>query len=67
MGPVPEARRRTEELKSRTLPWITPAAVVISVVCFWVAFSQLNLMCRGWSWWKHWRGDGPPAPPREVR
>jgi hypothetical protein len=44
-------RQRTEQLKSRTLPWITPAVILISVVCLWVALSQLSLMAHTWSWW----------------
>src|SRR5262249_41081236 len=48
-----EVRQRTEELKSRTLPWITPAAILVSVVCFWIALSQISLMVHAWSWWKH--------------
>jgi hypothetical protein len=47
-----EVRQRAEELKSKTLPWITPAAVLISVVCFWIALSQVSLMCHAWSWGK---------------
>jgi hypothetical protein len=47
-----QVRQRTEVLKSRTLPWITPAAIVISVVCFWIALSQISLMCHACSWWK---------------
>jgi hypothetical protein len=47
-----EVRQRTEELKSRTLPWITPAAVLISAVCFWIALSQVSLLCHAWSWWR---------------
>jgi hypothetical protein len=47
---VAQVRGRTEELKSRTLPWITPAAVAVSLVCFWVALSQLSLLCHAWSW-----------------
>jgi hypothetical protein len=39
-------------MKSRTLPWITPAAVVISVVSFWFALSQVSLLCHAWSWLK---------------
>jgi hypothetical protein len=50
---VTEVRQRTEALKSRTLPWITPAAVLISVVCFWIALSQVSLMFHARSWWKH--------------
>jgi hypothetical protein len=47
-----QVRERTEEMKSRTLPWITPAAVVISVVSFWFALSQVSLLCHAWSWLK---------------
>src|SRR5262245_16043597 len=55
-----EVRQRTEDLKAKTLPWVTPAAVVISVVCFWIALSQVSLMSHAWSWWKQSR----PAAPR---
>jgi hypothetical protein len=58
-----QARQRTEELKSRTLPRITPAAILISVVCFWIALSQISLMSRAWSWWKHSRHDNSLASP----
>jgi hypothetical protein len=58
---VTQVRQRTEELKSRTLPWITPAAALISVVCFWVALSQVSLLSHAWSWWNH-SGTGSPLP-----
>ena len=54
-----EVRQRTEELKSRTLPWITPASILISVACFWIALSQVSLLSHAWSWWKYW----PQQPP----
>ena len=47
-----EVRQRTLALKSKTMPWITPAAVVISVACFWVSLSQISVLCRAWTWWK---------------
>jgi hypothetical protein len=47
-----DVRRRTEELKSKTLPWITPAAALISGVCFWIALSQVSLTSHACSWWK---------------
>jgi hypothetical protein len=50
---VAEVRRRTEELKAATLPWITPAAVLVSLVCAWIALSQISVLCHAWSWWKH--------------
>ena len=54
-----EVRQRTEELKSRTLPWITPASILISVACFWIALSQVSLLSHAWSWWKP---SGPSNP-----
>jgi hypothetical protein len=47
-----EVRQRTERLKAMTLPWITPAAVVVSVVCFWIGLSQVSLFCHACSWWR---------------
>jgi hypothetical protein len=47
-----QVRQRTEALKSRTLSWITPAAIIISVVCFWIGLSQISLICHALSWWK---------------
>lgn len=47
-----QVRQRTEALKSHTLPWITPAAALVSVACFWVALSQISLLAHAWSWWK---------------
>lgn len=38
---VAQVRQQTEALKARTLPWITPAAVVVSVMCLWIAVSQV--------------------------
>jgi hypothetical protein len=52
-------RQRTEELKSRTLSWITPATVLVSAVCFWIALSQVSLMAHAWSWC---RRSGPDSP-----
>jgi hypothetical protein len=58
-----EVRQRVEELKARTLPWITPAAVVVSVVCFWIALSQVSLMVHACSWWRRAGQRTPPATP----
>jgi hypothetical protein len=56
---VTEVRRRTEELKSKTLTWITPAAVILSAVCFWIALSQVSVMLHAWS---SCRRSGPNSP-----
>jgi hypothetical protein len=56
---VKEVRQRTAELKSKTLSWITPAAAVLSLVCFWLALSQVSLLLHAWSWWKRPARPGP--------
>jgi len=43
-----QVRQRAEALKSRALPWITPAALLI-----WIALSQVSVLFHAWSWWKH--------------
>jgi hypothetical protein len=52
-------RQRTAGLKSEVLSWVTPAAVLISLACLWVALSQVSLMAHAWSWWG--RSGGSPA------
>jgi hypothetical protein len=47
---VTQVRQRAEALKSQTLSWITPAAVLVSLICFWIALSQVSLLCHAWSW-----------------
>jgi hypothetical protein len=48
---VAQVRQRTEELKARTLPWITPAAVLVSLACCWIALSQVSILFHACSWW----------------
>jgi hypothetical protein len=57
-----KVRQRTDELKSRTLGWITPAAVLISLVCLWIALSQVSLLAHAWSWWRQ-AGRNSAGPP----
>jgi hypothetical protein len=47
-----ELRARTMALKSKALRWITPAAIIISVVCFWMALSQISLIFHARAWWR---------------
>ncbi len=54
-----QVRQQKEELKSRTLPWITPATVLLSAVCFWIALSQVSLLFHAWSWWKRVAPENP--------
>jgi len=56
---VKQARERTDALKSAALPWITPAAILISLVCCWVALSQVIVIAAACSWWKQ---AGLPSP-----
>jgi hypothetical protein len=50
---VTQVRQWTQELKSRTLPWITPASVAASLVSFWIALSQVSVLAHARSWWRH--------------
>jgi hypothetical protein len=59
--PLTEVRQRTEALKARTLPWITPASLLISLACFWIALSQLSVLAHAWSWWRR-AGETNPRP-----
>jgi hypothetical protein len=61
-----EVRQRTEAVKSKTFSWITPAAILVSVVCFWIALSQISLMSHACSWWRHSGSRQPSAPPRSY-
>jgi hypothetical protein len=56
-----QVRERTEQLKSKMLPWITPAVVVVSFVCFWIALSQVGLLFLACSWWRR-AGNTNPRP-----
>jgi hypothetical protein len=47
-----EVRQRTEELKAQTFPWITPAVVLVSVICGWIALSQISVLVHACSWWR---------------
>ena len=47
-----DVRRQTEDLKTKTLPWITPGAILISGACFWITLSQVSLMFHACTWWK---------------
>ena len=47
---VKEVRQRTTALKAKVFAWITPAAVLVSSVGFWIALSQLCILSRAWSW-----------------
>jgi hypothetical protein len=50
---VAEVKRQTEELKSKFFAWITPVTIIISLVFFWIAFSQVSVFCHAWSWMRH--------------
>jgi hypothetical protein len=58
---VGEVRQQVDVLRSRTLPWITPAAVLVSLACFWIALSQVSLMAHAWRWSGSWKRENPRA------
>jgi len=47
---VKQVRQRTTALKARVLAWITPAALLVSSVCLWIALSEICVLSRAWSW-----------------
>lgn len=49
---VVAVRDRTEGLRGATLAWITPAAILGSLACLWIALSQVSLLRQAWLWWK---------------
>jgi hypothetical protein len=62
-----EVHRRSDELKSRALYWITPASILFSVACFWFTLSQISLIVHAYSWMRksasHDAGvDSSPRP-----
>lgn len=48
-----QARQQKELLQSRIFPWITPATLLLSLLCFWFALSQISLLVHAWSWCRH--------------
>jgi hypothetical protein len=60
---VTEVRQRTGDLRSKTLAWITPAAIIISLVCFWIAASQVGLLAHARSWWRRSASSSQPIEP----
>ena len=58
---VVRVRQRTAELKSQTLSWMLCAALGLSLVCFWVALSQVSVLAHAWSWWRR-SGQKNPRP-----
>ena len=47
---VNQVRHRTTALEAKVFAWITPAAILVSAVSFWIALSQLCILSRAWSW-----------------
>lgn len=44
-------RQRVEGVKASTLPWATPAAVLLTLFLVWVAASQVSVLAHAWAWW----------------
>jgi hypothetical protein len=55
-----QVRQRTDELKSKVFSWITPVAILVSFLCFWIALSQVSLLFRACSWWRNAGRNNPP-------
>jgi hypothetical protein len=61
---VGQIRQQTHEIRAQMLPWILPAAVVVSFGCVWIALSQVCLLVCAWSWWKRSGRAGQPPQDR---
>jgi hypothetical protein len=44
------ARDDVPRIKAEILGWMQLAAIVVTVVCAWVAVSQVSLFAHGWKW-----------------
>lgn len=47
-----EVRQRVDALKAKVLFWMTPGAILISCIFFWIALSQVSVLCHARSWWR---------------
>jgi hypothetical protein len=47
---VTQVRERVDAVKAKLLFWMTPGAALISFVFFWIALSQVSVLCHAWSW-----------------
>jgi hypothetical protein len=50
---VAQVRQQKEALKAKFFRWVTPASVLVSLACVWIALSQISVLCHAWSWWEH--------------
>jgi hypothetical protein len=46
-----DVRQRSEALESRTLHWMTPGSILITLACLWIGLSQVSVMTHARSWW----------------
>jgi hypothetical protein len=56
---VTKLRDKLDNLHSEMEAWITPAALIVSAVLFWIAISQISLLIHACSWLRGRRVAGP--------
>jgi predicted component of type VI protein secretion system len=61
-----DVRQRTEALQARTTGWITPAAIIISLACLWIALSQVSVMSHARRWWGRSAGNKAAVPASQA-
>ncbi|OAI41743.1 hypothetical protein AYO40_02245 [Planctomycetaceae bacterium SCGC AG-212-D15] len=49
---VAQVRQRVDAVKAKILFWMTPGAILISFVLFWIAVSQVSVLFHARSWWR---------------
>jgi len=50
LSELAEANARLPGAKNETLYWLHAGAIIITIVCVWVAISQISLFIHGWGW-----------------
>ncbi len=40
------------QIKTTALTWLFRATIAVSVICAWVAVSQISLFAHAWKWWR---------------
>lgn len=50
LSELAEASARLPIAKSETMYWLHAGAIIITIVCVWVAISQVSLFVHGWGW-----------------
>ncbi len=62
-----DVRQRSETLEARTLGWITPGSILLSLACLWIGLSQVSVMRHARSWWGRSAGAAAAVPASQAK